>query len=117
MPVIYEVNIDVHPSIAEAYVEWLRPHIEEMYHQIHGLRSARLCRREPRLDYPADTPVLPDATWVGYTVTYEILSRDALDDYLANRSGPMRQSALDTFGTGKFVAFRRIMDVLEEAAC
>jgi hypothetical protein len=115
-PVVYEVNVDVHPSIAEAYEAWLIPHVEKMFTLIEGLRSADICRREPTAGVAVPTTPEESAAgaelpkWHGLTITYKIDTKEALDDYLANRAGPMRQDAIDHFGTTKFKAFRRIME-------
>lgn len=104
-PVVYEVNIDVDPSISGKYVSWLKHHIELMRSQIEGLTEVTLCQRAPQVDGGKDN-------WLGFTVSYYISTRAALEDYLEHRAAAMRQDALDTFGQGKFVASRRIMNVL-----
>lgn len=105
MAVVYEVNIDVDPSIASEYLTWLKPHIKEMFHQIVGLQDAWLSTRPPNASSPAD--------WVGYTVSYRCPSKEALDDYLENRASAMRQDAVAKFGTEKFLANRRVLSVLD----
>lgn len=103
--VVYEVNIDVDPTIADAYLAWLQHHIEEMHTQIEGLASVTLCRRPKQIDGAGED-------WVGFTSSYTIITRAALDDYIQHRAAAMRQDGYAKFGEGKFVASRRIMDVV-----
>jgi hypothetical protein len=104
-PVVYEVNIDVDPTIADAYLAWLQHHIAQMRTQIEGITSITLCTRPKGVEGAG-----PD--WVGYTAYYHVSSRAALDDYLENRAAAMRQDGLNTFGEGKFVGARRILDAV-----
>ncbi len=122
--IIYEVNIDVHPEIAEAYKEWLRHHARGMFNLIDGLVSADLCVRDVAVPCPADYEDAGEdggegaskpADWVGITATYRIQTRAALDDYIANRSAPMRAEAIERFGTKRFRASRRIMETFDIA--
>jgi hypothetical protein len=100
--ILYEVNIEVEPSLADKYVEWLRVHIDEMRTVLHGIKRVTLAKRDAAED-----------GWVAFTVVYSVASREDLDDYLANRAARMRQQAMETFGD-KFRASRRIMNVVFE---
>ena len=104
--IVYEVNIDVAPAIEEAYYAWLLVHCEEMRHQITGMHNFMICEREA-----SDTS---NGWKKGYTVSYLIETREALDDYIANRAAVMRQQAVDTFGADQFRGTRRIMNVLKQ---
>lgn len=106
MPVVYEVNIDVHGDIHDAYVAWLLPHMEKMYTLIDGMTDARLLSRGA-----VDTPADLTGEWKGVTASYTIGTRAALNDYLENRAAAMRAEALEKFSTSQFRATRRIMDV------
>ncbi|CUE72052.1 Hypothetical protein, putative [Bodo saltans] len=106
-PVVYEVNIDVDPTIADAYLAWLQHHIVQMHTQIEGITSVSLCKRPKGVDGAG-------ANWVGFTAYYHISTRAALDDYLEHRAAAMRQDGLNTFGEGKFVGARRILDIIPE---
>eukprot|EP00672_Neobodo_designis_P010694 CAMPEP_0174868302 /NCGR_PEP_ID=MMETSP1114-20130205/65730_1 /TAXON_ID=312471 /ORGANISM="Neobodo designis, Strain CCAP 1951/1" /LENGTH=124 /DNA_ID=CAMNT_0016103517 /DNA_START=27 /DNA_END=398 /DNA_ORIENTATION=+ len=122
--IIYEVNIDVHPSIAQEYREWLAHHARGMFSLIEGLETAELSVRDGGVPCPPDYTeddndggdcATRPADWVGYTAVYRIRTRAALDDYVANRSGPMRAEAISRFGTSKFRASRRIMESFDFA--
>jgi hypothetical protein len=103
MPVVYEVNIDVDPSIAESYLQWLRPHCARMRDVLEGIEDIRICSRSR-----ADSS--PDG-WMGYTITYLIRTDEALQDYLQNRSAAMREEAAKLFGD-KYYGWRRILHML-----
>ena len=117
MAVVYEVNLDLHPSIADEYIAWLQGHMGKMGEKIEGLQSIELARRDATegVAVPVDedeqaSGKLPP--WVGLTVWYRIATKAALDDYIQNRSAEMRQEGIAKFGTTKYKAFRRIMDSL-----
>lgn len=117
--VLYEVNIDLHPDIAEAYKEWLRDHAGRMFGLIEGLRAADLYMRPDPVPCPADYDeddggdggegMDKPRPWVGITATYRVGTQAALDDYLTHRASAMRAEAVERFGTKKFRASRRIL--------
>jgi hypothetical protein len=100
--IIYEVNVEVEPSLSEKYLAWLRGHIGEMKTQLCGIQRVAVSSREAAAD-----------GWASFTIIYTLNSREDLDDYISNRSARMRQQAVDAFGTN-FRASRRIMTVLFE---
>lgn len=119
MAVIYEVNIDVHPSIASEYQAWLVGHVGRMRQMLFGLERADISSRGASVPPPADWEETNDdggegetkpAPWVGFTVSYLVESQMHLDDYIQNRSSIMRQEAIDQFGTKLFRATRRVME-------
>ena len=121
---VYEVNVDVHASIAEAYADWLHVHVRQMFDQIEGVERANVCRRDAAVSCPADYEEDefdndggegPDKApaWVGYTITYHIRTRAAFADYEQHRASAMRSHAVERFGTKKFRANRRTFELLE----
>jgi hypothetical protein len=121
--IVYEVNVDLHPSIAEDYLEWLRHHARQMYEMIEGLQTVTISVRDDAPPSPADYEeddggdggegASKPGPWVGVTSSYLIRTREALADYLAHRAGTMRADAVQRFGTRNFRAHRRIMEVSE----
>jgi hypothetical protein len=101
--IIYEVNIDVEPTMADKYVAWLRAHIGEMRTELRGIQRVVMAARDPAED-----------GWACFTVTYILAAKEDLDDYIAHRAGGMRQKAVEAFGASSFRASRRIMNVLFE---
>lgn len=99
---IYEVNLDVEPAIAEDYRDWLERHIRDML-GIEGFVSAELFLRPPG-DDPGTDP-----SRMGFTVHYRLENREALERYLDNDAPRMRSEGLRLFG-GRFTATRRILE-------
>lgn len=92
---IYEVNLKVDADIKEAYLDWLRPHIQEML-ALPSFSDARLFADQ-------------DDQWV---VQYHAPSREAIDQYINDHAKKMRGDGVNRFA-GKFSATRRILRPLE----
>ena len=96
--IIYEVNISVAETLVPDYLEWLDGHIGEML-RFNGFITSRVMQvNEP--------PARPGQH--NYCVQYQLVDREALDDYLSNHAAAMRQAGVDAFGDG-FSASRRIL--------
>lgn len=100
--VIYEVNLTIEPSIAEAFAAWLGGHVEAIL-RLDGFVRAAWYRREAEA---GETGVL-------ITVHYSLESRGALEAYFEHHAPAMRADGLERFG-GAFKASRRVM-VLERS--
>ncbi|MEO1273007.1 MAG: DUF4286 family protein [Myxococcota bacterium] len=98
---IYEVNLTVQPSIADAMERWLTSHFNDML-AIDGFEQVTLYSRRPE-----DEGAPPDAQ-LRWTCHYRVRDRASLDRYLAKDAARMRQEGLDLFG-GQFTASRRIL--------
>ena len=99
--VIYEVNLEVEASAAEAFASWLAPHIEEML-ALDTFTGAQWFDRRAR-DEGGD-----DDGNVRWTVHYTAACRADLDRYLSEHAPRMRGDGLERFA-GKFNASRRIL--------
>ena len=97
---VYEVNLVVDDEIADAFGQWLEPHIEEML-TFHGFESAKWWSRIPE----DEGSVAQDKLW---TIQYSIKSRKDLERYFEVNASRMREDGLLNFG-GRFVATRRIL--------
>jgi quinol monooxygenase YgiN len=95
--VIYEVNLEVDPEMAEAYLAWLQPHIRQVL-ACEGFQEAELFEIEP-----AGT-----STRQLFSVRYSVRDRKALDAYLAGPAKALRAEGAQRFGES-FAATRRIM--------
>ena len=119
-PVVYEVNIDVHPKIYEPYMAWLRPHIRQMYENIEGLHDCRLSHRErvpPLADFKGHDGDDTEQTWFSLTASYYIIKgKPALDDYLTHRAAAMRGDAEKHFDFRYLRFSRRIHETVEIVA-
>ena len=96
--IVYEVRIEVEAGIAEAYHEWLVPHVHEII-AIPGFTGAELFREDG------------DGTHAVFTVRYHLDSRDALETYLRERAPRLRAEGEARFGT-RFRASRRVMELV-----
>lgn len=99
---IYEVNLDVDKDIAEAFLEWLTTHIEEIV-TLEGFTGAQLFER--------DNEEGTDKTL--WTTHYFLTDRTSYENYLQNHAPAFRQDGLDKFG-GKFMASRRVLTPIEK---
>lgn len=92
---IYEVNLEVDADVRAAYLEWLRPHVQEM------------------LDLPCfEQADLFEDTQGQWVVQYRAVSKEAIDTYLNTYSKQMRGDGLRRF-EGKFKATRRVLQHIE----
>lgn len=98
---IYEVNIVVRESIADAYVQWLRDHIEQIL-RFDGFRYGALLRLDGA-----------EPGTRAYTAHYMVDDRASLDAYFDQHAAAMRQDGIDRFGDG-FTATRRVMEIIGE---
>ncbi len=99
---IYEVNLTVERAIADQYLEWLEPHMQEM-ERFDGFGAASAYR-------VADPAAKPDQ--VVLCVQYRVASREALEDYLSNHAQRMREDGIRRFGDS-FSAARRVLEPLQ----
>ncbi|MCB0357216.1 MAG: DUF4286 family protein [Bdellovibrionales bacterium] len=93
---IYEVNLEIDPSIYEAYKTWLNKHITEMLLQ-PGFVSANCYQVK---DTTQQSCLL--------TIHYHVTSDHALQDYLTHKAPFMRKEGYEKFGQN-FKATRRIL--------
>jgi hypothetical protein len=99
--VIYEVNVTVDPEVADAYIAWLGPHVEEVL-RLPGFLEARWYDRKA-----ADEGTV-DGEKVLISVHYLVRDRASLDDYLAHHAPRLREDGLRRF-PDRFTANRRIL--------
>lgn len=98
--VIYEVNLEIEPEVADEFKIWLHSHISEML-ALPGFVSARGFKRQPDEEGCAGIPLL-------LTVHYTLESREALEKYFKEHAPRMREDGMKRFG-GNFKASRRIL--------
>ena len=97
---IYEVNLSVDADVADAYAEWLAPHIEAVL-AVDGFTSA---------DWWAIEPDGDDTTGgrVRWCVHYRVASPEALAAYFREHAERLRGDGLARFG-GRFESSRRVL--------
>ena len=103
MSVLYEVNLAIDADIADAYVMWLVPHMQEML-ALPGFVSAQLANVEPCPAVAGESAAAPRITM---TATYVLESRAKLQEYFDVHAARLRGDGTSQF-TGKFDATRRI---------
>lgn len=94
--VTYEVNLTIQVEVAQAFKQWLLPHVEEML-QIKGFSDVAL--------YRVLDPVEP--AYEQIVVLYTVDSMEDLAHYLQHDAARMRQKTQDLFGN-QFSVSRRI---------
>jgi quinol monooxygenase YgiN len=91
--VLYEVVISVDPEIRDAYLDWLRPHIEQML-TFDGFLSA-----EMYVNSEDDNEI---------TCHYRVRDMTAMNAYLSGPAQEMRADGIKRFGD-KISTRRRIL--------
>ncbi|MDM9630206.1 DUF4286 family protein [Robiginitalea aurantiaca] len=100
---IYNVTINVDPSIHAAWLEWMKQdHIPGML-DTGKFTEARICR----------VLVEEETGGVTYAVQYRADTREKLDAYYQEDAARMRQDGFDRFGEA-FVAFRTELEIISE---
>jgi hypothetical protein len=98
--IVYEVRIEVEPAIADAYHDWLVPHVHEVL-AIPGFGGAELFREDGDGSHPV------------FTVRYHLDTRRALEAYLREHAPRLRAEGEAKFG-GRFRASRRVMELVRQ---
>ena len=96
--IVYEVNLDIDRTIADAYRDWLQAHVAEML-ALPGFVDAR-CHEV------VDDP--PDPLRLRLCVHYRLQDLAALERYLREHAPRMRADGVARFGDG-FRASRRVL--------
>jgi hypothetical protein len=95
---VYEVNLWVDRSIADAWLAWLDDHVREIV-ALPGVLGASV------FEVLDPTPPAGQRCWC---VKYLMRDQAALDEYLARHAPRMRQAGIDRFGDA-FRAERRVL--------
>lgn len=103
-PVIYEVTLEVDPTIAADYDTWLEAHLRKVLEQ-DGFESGHVFRSN---DTVADG-------WQRRIVQYHVRSATDLDRYLENDAPALRSEGVARWGE-RFRASRRILTPASELA-
>jgi heme-degrading monooxygenase HmoA len=93
--IVYEVDLVVATSAADAYAEWLAGHVRQML-ALPGFVDA---------EWLEDTEASGHTRWV---VRYRLESAEALERYFAESAEAMRADGQARFG-GRFTASRRVL--------
>ena len=96
---IYEVNLEIDPHIAEEFDEWLREHVEAML-DFDGFEAVEILNDEEKTR---------DGR-IKRCTRYHVRDREALDEYLKDHARGMRAAGVEKFGA-QFTAQRRTFEV------
>ena len=103
--VLYEVNLAVDAEVADAYADWLAPHIGEIL-RLDGFIGAEWFVVEPEAVEPeADAAETGRVRWC---VQYRLRDRKALQAYFDEHAARLRGDGLARFA-GQFTATRRVL--------
>lgn len=101
--IIYNVTIKVDATIAEAWLQWmLAEHLTEVMQS--GCFSSYKVVQLLEVD---------DSEGPTYAIQYSAESKADYNRYIENHAPEMRQKSIDKWG-GQFIAFRSVMQVIEE---
>jgi hypothetical protein len=98
--VIYEVTLEVDPTIVEQFDRWLTTHMQDML-QFPGFREARL------LPVSEQAP-LATSGWLTRVAQYTVASQADLDAYFRDHASRMRAEGIERFGD-RFRASRMVL--------
>jgi hypothetical protein len=101
--VIYQVNLEIEPSIIDEYMSWLVVHVKEMV-QFPGFQNAVILNEQQSS---------PQSNCISLAVQYSIESMKDLDYYLHHYAPKMRESGIQKF-SNKFKASRKIFIINQE---
>ncbi|KTD19918.1 DUF4286 family protein [Legionella londiniensis] len=100
--IIYEVNLTISEEVYDAFITWLKPHIQEML-ELDGFESAQLLQHIDTNNYKK----------IELSVRYRVKNEACLDQYLTHQAKAMRGKALPQF-QGKFQASRKVLAIMDE---
>jgi hypothetical protein len=95
---VYEVTVEVDAEIREAYVAWLRPHVDEIL-ALRGFTGAEI--------FEVVDPVCDDG-WIGLCTQYRLADPAALEAYLRDHAPRLRADGIARFGE-RMRARRRVL--------
>jgi antibiotic biosynthesis monooxygenase (ABM) superfamily enzyme len=96
--IVYEVTLRVEAEIAEAYLHWLRDHMQQML-RLPGFLAAELF---------AVDDAEAEANGHRYCAQYRLRDAQALAHYLSEHAPRLRAEGTTRFGT-RFSAQRRVL--------
>ena len=100
--VVYNVTIKVDPSISEEWLSWMKVHHIPQVLQTGVFTKCRISRLD-----------LQELDGITYVVQYDCYSQEMLNTYMIKYAPNLQKEHIDKFA-GKFVAFRTVLQILEE---
>ncbi|HMW39082.1 MAG: DUF4286 family protein [Saprospiraceae bacterium] len=100
--VVYNVTIKVDPTIAEEWMQWMRLHHIPQVLQTGVFTKSRISKLD-----------IQEADGITYVVQYDCYSQELLNTYMIKYAPTLQKEHIDKFA-GKFVAFRTVLQIIEE---
>ncbi|NBV51447.1 DUF4286 family protein [bacterium] len=101
--IVYEVNAEVEASVADAYREWIGPHVEHIL-KLPGFVSGQVFEELGREHLPSRK----------FTVQYLLKNREDLEAYLNGPAQELRKEAMEKFGNQLTLTRRHLAVLLEK---
>lgn len=101
--IVYEVNAEVEAAAAEAYREWIGPHVQHIL-KLPGFVSGQVFEELGRENLPSRK----------FTVQYVLKSQQDLDAYLNGPAQELRKEALEKFGNQLTITRRNLVPLMLE---
>ncbi|MBK9726679.1 MAG: DUF4286 family protein [Saprospiraceae bacterium] len=100
--VIYNVSVKIDPQVHEEWLTWMRlHHIPRVLSTGSFLKS-----RISRLDIQEDDGIT-------YIIQYDAISQEALNNYMIRYAPALQKEHIERYAN-RFVAFRTVLEVIEE---
>jgi hypothetical protein len=100
--VIYNVTVKINSEIADEWLSWMRLHHIPKVLSTGAFHKCRLSK----LDLKEDDGIT-------YVLQYEALSQEVLTKYMIHHAPVLQKEHIDRYAN-RFVAFRTILEVIEE---
>jgi hypothetical protein len=100
--IIYNVTVKINKEVAEEWLQWMRNH-----HIPKVLASGAFIKsRISHLN-------LQESDGETFAIQYDCFSHDVLNQYMIHHAPALQKEHIDRY-QGQFVAFRTVLDVVEE---
>jgi len=100
--IIYNVSVKINPEIQSDWINWMRTHHIPKVLATGCFLKSRMSKLE-----------IQEQDGITYIIQYELLNSDLLNQYMIHYAPALQKEHIDRYAN-KFVAFRTILDVLEE---
>ncbi|HEX5626128.1 MAG TPA: DUF4286 family protein [Saprospiraceae bacterium] len=100
--VIYNVTVKIDSGLADEWIHWMRSHHVPRVLSTGYFHKCRISKLE-----------LEETDGQTYVLQYDALSRDALQQYMIHSAPALQKEHIERYAN-RFVAFRTILEVLEE---
>lgn len=100
--VIYNVSVKINPEIVSDWLQWMRLHHVPKVLATGAFTKCRLSKLDLK-EEDGDT----------YVLQYDAMSQEELTQYMIHHAPALQKEHIDRYAN-KFVAFRTVLEVVEE---